>query len=275
MKTFNIPLRAVALSVALLSAPAVYADGFVPAFGDGINLVGLAVGSVPDYYGSKDNTGGVAPYGRYLFSGQRYVQLLGTELTVNLVDSQNWRFGPIVRYRFGRDDDVSDKVVKKMNEIDDTTEVGLFVGYRMPLSEKPLHQLSIVGQVVGDAGDVYDGVTVNVSATYFYPFSQRLIGNIGLGVFYAGSGFNETYFGVKGSDVALFPSLHGKAYDPSGGVTGVRIPFGVSSPLSKEWLLSAGGRYERLQGDAKDSPVVSDRGDANQWMFGVGVAYLF
>ena len=40
-------------------------------------------------------------------------------------------------------------------------------------------------------------------------------------------------------------------------------------------LLSVGGRYERLVGDAKDSPVVAQRGDSNQWIGGVGVAYLF
>jgi outer membrane scaffolding protein for murein synthesis (MipA/OmpV family) len=266
---------ALTLCIAALFSPATHADGFVPEVQDGISFVGLGVGVVPDYSGSADQTAGIAPYGRYLFSGQRYVQLLGTELTVNLLDNQRWRVGPLLRYRFSRNDDVDDEVVKQMRPISDTTEAGLFIAYKMPLSANPLHQLSFTADVAADTGDTYDGVTGSVRVNYFHPFTERLLGNIGLGVAYGSNGFVETYYGVTGSDIALFPSLHGKPYKPSGGVTGVRIPFGLTTPLSRQWMLSGGGRYERLVGDVEDSPVVEDRGNANQWIFGVGAAYLF
>jgi outer membrane scaffolding protein for murein synthesis (MipA/OmpV family) len=264
-----------AAAVALAVAPAVHAQSFVPEFQDGINFIGLAVGAGPDYYGSADYAGGIAPYGRYLFSGERYVQLLGPELTINLVNHKNWRLGPVIRYRFGRDDEVEDKVVKRMREIDDTTEAGLFVAYRMQLSANPLHQVSFAADVLTDTGDVHEGTTGGVRVNYFHPFGERLIGNIGIGVAYGSDKFAETYFGVTGSDVALYPSLGGQPYEASGGLTGVRIPFGLTTPLSRQWMLSAGGRYERLLGDAEDSPIVDERGDANQWFFGVGAAYLF
>lgn len=266
---------AVALGIAALFSTAAHADGFVPEVQDGISFGGLGIGVAPDYMGSADHTAGIAPYGRYLFSGQRYVQLLGTELTVNLLDNPRWRVGPLLRYRFSRNDDVEDKVVKQMRPISDTTEAGLFVTYKMPMSANPLHQLSFTADVAADTGDTYDGVSGSVRVNYFHPFNERLLGNIGLGVAYGSNGFAETYYGVTGSDIALFPSLNGQPYKPSGGVTGVRIPFGLTTPLSKQWMLSGGGRYERLVGDMEDSPIVEDRGNANQWILGVGAAYLF
>lgn len=275
MKKHQFVRGSLALVAAALIAPGAQAQGFVPEFQDGINFVGLAVGSAPDFWGSENNTGGIAPYGRYLFSGQRYVQLLGTELTVNLVDNKSWRVGPVLRYRFGRDDDVDNKVVKEMRPIDDTLEAGVFVAYRIQLSTNPLHQLTFAADVLGDTGDTYNGANGSVRVNYFHPFNERLLGNIGFGVAWGSDSFTDTYFGVHGSDIALYPSLHGKPYTAQGGVNAVRVPFGVTTPLSKQWMLSAGGRYERLLGDAEDSPIVKQEGDANQWMFGVGAAYLF
>jgi outer membrane scaffolding protein for murein synthesis (MipA/OmpV family) len=275
MPKHRIAPATLAAGLALAFAPAAHSQGFVPEFQEGINFIGLAVGAAPDYSGSDDYMGGIAPYGRYLYSGERYVQLLGPELTVNLVNDRNWRLGPVVRYRFGRDDDVDDKVVKEMREIDDTTEVGVFIGYRAQLSANPLHQVSFAADVLTDTGDTHEGTTASARVNYFHPFSERLIGNIGVGIAYGSDDFTQTYFGVTGSDVALYPSLGGRPYEASGGLTGVRIPFGVTTPLSPQWMLSAGGRYERLLGDAEDSPIVDERGDANQWFFGLGAAYLF
>lgn len=252
------------------------AQGFVPELQDGINIVGLAVGAGPDYSGSDDYEAAVAPYGRYLFSGQRYIKLLGPELSINLLDDKHWLIGPLIRYRFKRDDDVEDTVVRQMRTIDDTTEAGIFVSYRMHLGSQPLHQLVFSADIAGDTGDVYDGAHGSIRANYFHPFCCiRLVGNIGLSIDYGGSGFNETYYGVTGRDVALYPSLHGQPYEPSAGITGVRIPFGLTAPIGRQWLLSAGGRYERLQGDAEDSPVVNERGDSDQWLYGVAATYLF
>jgi outer membrane scaffolding protein for murein synthesis (MipA/OmpV family) len=53
------------------------------------------------------------------------------------------------------------------------------------------------------------------------------------------------------------------------------MPFGITFALSRNWLLSAGGRYEHLGSEAKDSPIVSERGDSSQWIYGIGVSYLF
>lgn len=284
MKKFKLYSSSLLVTAAALVSPLVAAQDVIPLELESPqeqNLVGLGLFSVPDFYGSQDTEGAAVPLVRYSFAGKRYVQLLGPELTLNLVDRQDWRAGLVLRSRARRDDDVDDAVVKQMRPIASATEMGLFAAYHMPLDHnRPLHKLVFSGDVVTNTNNVYDGATGNLRVNYVYPFQQTMagrpmIGNIGIGMFFASSSFNRRYFGVTGSDVALFPTLGGQEYRPESGITSVKIPFSLTVQLDKKWLLTFAGRYEHLLEDAKDSPVVDGRGDANQWALGAAVSYLF
>jgi outer membrane protein len=246
-----------------------------------INMVGAGVFGVPDYYGSSKYEAAGAAVIRYSWDGVRYVQVLGPEITVNLLDLPGWRAGPLVRFRDRRDHDVEDSVVKLMRPVPGATEWGVFAAYHMPLDpRRPLHKIVVRADVVGNTTNVYEGATGNLRVNYIHPFNQKvaghtLVGSIGVGMFFASSSFNRRYFGVSGSDIALFPSLGGRPYRPGSGVMSVKIPFSLTTQLTNEWLVTVGGRYERLLDDAKDSPVVDRRGDADQWQFGIAAAYHF
>ncbi len=45
--------------------------------------------------------------------------------------------------------------------------------------------------------------------------------------------------------------------------------------LNENLIAGAGVRWERLIGDAEDSPAVDDRGDDNQFIGGVGLAFAW
>jgi MipA family protein len=282
MRKTTLHKRSIAFAAIMLASPMLSAQEIIPAqLPDNLNTVGLGIFGVPDYYGSGDVQAVPVPIARYSFGDGRYIQLLGPEATMNLLPNREWRAGPVLRVRARRDDDVDDEVVGQMRHIPSATELGAFVAYHMPLDpNKPLHKLVFRADVVGNTTDVYDGATGNVSVNYSYPhptpaFGQKMVSNIGVGMFFASSSFNRAYFGVTGSDVALFPELGGREYRPDGGVTSLKIPFSIISQLNRNWMFIAGGRYERLFEDAKDSPVVDDRGDADQWMLGAGFSYLF
>ncbi len=263
--------RSIGLAAALL-APAAYAAIAVPIEGLELNMIGVAVGSVPDYWGSSENEGAVGPYGRYQFQGtERYVEVIGPQVKLNLLNDKNWRLGPIIRYRSARDKDVDDRIVRQMDKVDSVIQGGAFVGYRMPLSSTPLHQINFNGDVEGGS----NGTEAHLNMMYMQPFNKTIIGNIGLGMTYGNSKFMENYFGVTSArDIALYPALGGRPYDASSGIASWNVPFGISAFVSKDWIVSGGGRYEKLVSDASDSPVVK-RGDSSQWLFGLGVAYLF
>lgn len=245
------------------------------------DLIGLGIFSVPDFYGSDKNEGVAAPILRYQFKGTKlYGQILGPEALVNLVDREDFRAGPLIRFRSRRDDDVDDDIVKQMDPVASATEMGAFAAYHMPVDSRPFHKVIFYADVVGNTNGVYNGATGNVRATYVYPFEQGmmgmpLIGHIGFGLFWASKDFNERYFGVRGRDLLLYPERGGFEYRPDSGLTSIKIPFGLTSQVSPEWLVTVAGRYEALVGDAKDSPIVDRNGNKNQWTIGIAASYIF
>jgi outer membrane scaffolding protein for murein synthesis (MipA/OmpV family) len=256
-----------------LAAPVAHAQLGSPVDALDANLVGLGVVSVPDYSGSSNQTTAAAPIVRYQFKdSERYFLWLGPTMQVNLINMTTWRAGPMINYRPKRGSDVEDEVVKQMDQIDSVVEGGAFLQYNLKLSSQKMHQIVFATDIAGSS----NGTVGHLRMMYWQPFSQTLIGNIGVGMTYGNDKFVRTYYGVTSShDIALFPSLNGQASNPGAGVTGVNIPFGLTMAVSKQWLVSVGGRYEKLQGDAKDSPIVSQRGDSNQWLYGAAVSYLF
>ena len=255
-----------------LAIPAANAQLEASADALNVNLVGILVGSAPDYMGSSDNTGVAGPIVRYQFEGsQRYFQWIGPKMTLNLIDDAAWKAGPMLNFRGARDSDVENSVVSRMNKIDSTIEAGVFLQYNLKLSEEKMHQLVFAGDVAGSD----NGTVANLRMVYYQPLTESITGLIGIGMTFADDEWVQTYYGIYGSDIALFPSLGGQAYNPSGGNIGVNVPFGAIWTLNKEWMVLGLGRYESLQGDAKDSPIVSQQGDSNQWTLAVGIAYRF
>jgi len=265
--------------VGMLGFPALSSAAGAGGFFDmeeGVNIIGLGIGGVPDYQGSEDYEAGIGPFGRYHYSGNRYINVLGPELSWNVSNDDVWQFGPRLMYRFGRDDDVEDKVVKRMREIDDTVEAGAFVvaSYELDPND-PRERLAFSADLLADVGNEHDGWISTFGVKYWAPVARTVVMHVGGGFSYASDDYVDTYFGVHGTDVLLFPSLGGRSYDADGGINDVRAVIGALVHLSPDWHLGAGVRYQRLLGDAKDSPVVDERGDANQWVFGVGLGYAW
>ncbi len=235
--------------------------------------LGLAVASAPDYWGSSNTQGVVAPIARYQFSGtQYYISWMGPTIKANLINDSSWNVGPLLKFRAARDDNVNDSVVSRMDKVDAVVEVGGFIDYILPMSAEKGHAL-----VFGvDAENSKNGTEANLRVTYKHPFSETLMGSIGVGMTYGNDKLAETYFGVTGAhDIALYPSLNGKPYDASSGIVSWNVPVIVTYRMDQSWTLLGIVRFEQLQGDAKDSPVVSERGDKNQFVAGIGVSYLF
>jgi outer membrane scaffolding protein for murein synthesis (MipA/OmpV family) len=273
-----------AATAAMIMSHSATAQEIIPMqFTGETNLVGLGVFSVPDFYGSDKNDGALAPLVHYNFDAwgnAMYIQVIGPEIRLNLSPRKDLRAGPILRFRSRRDDDVDSDVVKRMRPIASANEVGAFVAYHMPLDANPLHKVVFTGDVTWNTNGVYDGATGNVRATYYHPFmsgmmGKPLLGTIGFGLFFASDHFNDRYFGVHGTDLLLYPERGGIPYTAESGLTSIKIPFTLSSQVDPNWLITFGGRYEKLLGDAKDSPIIERHGNDSQWTLGIAASYLF
>jgi outer membrane protein len=237
------------------------------------NFVGGGIGIVPDYVGSDDFTVGIAPMARFqIGGGERYAKLTISELTVNVLDNKTWSLGPLLNYRMGRDDDVDDSVVKRMREIDDSLEVGVFGGWTWISDQDPRNRFGATLAAKQDVSDGHDGYLFDASVRYFHPISRSFVLSLGGSTTYGSSDYMDTYFGVDARDASVTGLSRFSASD---GFRDVRFSLMGIQSLSMNWHLAGGIVYSKLLGDASDSPVVDDRGDANQFFIGFGAVYAW
>jgi outer membrane protein len=98
------------------------------------------------------------------------------------------------------------------------------------------------------------------------------MGGAFLSASYASDDFNSTYFGVNATDAGLSGL---STFSAGGGIMDVNGLIAVVMHLSRKWHIAAGLRYKKLISDAADSPVVKDRGSADQIIVGIGFAYAW
>lgn len=261
--------------LATAGAAQAQSSGFVFELPEVRNYVALAGGVVPDYMGSDDYTGGIAPAGLIKFgTSERYVRLIATDLQVNLLDNKTWAFGPALNYRFGRDDDVDDVQVSLMREIDDTVEAGVFGSWQWIGNDDPRHRFIVSGEFLHDVGGEHEGFILSGSARYFQPIERikPLTLSIGANLTYGSSDYMDTYFSVDANNAAR-SGLPQFAADS--GLRDFRVPMMAVWSFSEKWHVAGGAIYSRLLSDAGDSPVTDIRGSKNQWYVGAGVAYAW
>jgi outer membrane scaffolding protein for murein synthesis (MipA/OmpV family) len=284
-------LRAgLALSGAMLFIAGAGAQEVIPVeMPQEVNMVGAGAFGLPDFYGSEDYHPEGEGFLHVNFGNGMWLRVIGPEVRLNVVPSnmtldygqfRNLRAGFLYRARPTRDTDVDDAVVRQMRRIPAASELGIFASYEWPLPGDPQHKVVFGADVAYNTNNLYGGATGSIKATYFYPFPQGLggrplLGSAGFSLFFASDHFTDRYFGINGADLAAFPERGGTPYRPEGGLTSIRIPFQLMSQFDRHWGLTLAGRYERLLGDAKDSPIVDRRGSENQWVFGAAVNYAF
>ena len=236
-------------------------------------IVGLGVGAAPDYRGSDDYTGVIAPFFRHTFTGtERYVQLNATELTLNLLNQRTVRFGPVLNYHPGRDDDVDDNAVKRMARIDDTVEAGIFGELVWADAQNPRNRFIAGLTLLADVGGESDGFRARLNARYWHQVSRGIDLHIGAGLTYADTKYTRHYFGVTPRNVRT----SGLAlYDADSGMNEYFATLGAVAYFNRNWIGVAGVRLSQLAGDAKDSPLVSQRGDKFQVIGGIGIGYVW
>ncbi len=236
-----------------------------------LNFIGLGVGAYPDYFGSSNDKAGATPIGRLSLGGSRFVRLMANEIRVNLLDSSNWQLGSAALWRFGRKD-VENSVVNKVHEIDDAVSLGLFGGYvwRDP---QEIRRLAGVGTwALGDVTDTYNGWTAGLNGYVMQPVAKMVTLAAGGAFTYGSDNYMHEYFGVTPAD-SLASGL--PVYVPGSGLRDVRGWATAALSLSPQWHIVAGVMYSRLVGDAADSPLVSQEGSKNQWIYGAGALYAW
>lgn len=250
--------------------PASAQDLFAPRLIGVDKLVGAVAVSVPDYEGSDDYTFAAAPLIQYKFSpSNRYVQLIGNKLYANVIHHENWEFGPMGIYRLGRED-VDDSVVDSMSDVDDSAELGLFLGYAKKFDNNPRHRMNIHFDVTQDVSDGHEGLVAQLAGVYWQPVSKPFDIGFRVNLTYASGDYMSSFFDVTANDAAASGL---QQFDADAGLKDFGIAIMGLFHLSQQWHVGGGFQYKQLLGDASDSPVVDVRGDSGQFFAGVSILY--
>lgn len=118
----------------------------------------------------------------------------------------------------------------------------------------------------------HKGWVGEVSADYIAREGDDWLFSIGPRVTLGDAKYSRAYFGVTPA-AALTSGL--SAYDPGGGVQSVGVTAGYHRMLGRNWGIAVYGRYDRLVGDAADSPVVRQLGSRSQPSGGIALSYTF
>ncbi len=224
--------------------------------------IGLGAGMVPDYEGSNDYQVVPALYARIHWKRGYSVELEGLTLRANLLPNDMWNFGPVVRYRMGRED-VEDSAVDRMRDIDDSWEVGAF-------AKVAIDNWNVRLDMVKDIADGHDGYLIGIHAGYTLFRDSFWRVSAGASATYADDNYMDTYFSVDENNSARSGL---DTYEAEAGFKDIGVTLSASYSISRNWGVMGIMGYKRLLGDAEDSPIVDKEGSPDQLIGSLALTY--
>ena len=230
----------------------------------------------PTYSGDDDYQANLVPFIR-ITKGDEFFLSVQEGAGWALVNDDGFRAGPLATLDFGRDEDgaspfaisgdVSPDLIG-LGDVDFTVALGGFAEYETGDVTFKLR--------AGRAVSSHEGMTAELAMDYnarIMSLGPPLIISAGPRLKWADNKYNQAYYGIT-SDQALASGL--PVFDADSGLVSFGLGANAILPLSRDGLgLTIFGSYDRLTGDASDSPLVRQRGSADQFFGGAAIAYRF
>lgn len=233
--------------------------------------VGGALLAAPLFPGAQDMGLALVPdlrlrYGEHFFASLPEGVGVATRLSPSL------RVGALVKWRFPRREAVSDSpfllsgdsnALQGLGDVDGTWEPGAFVEFSGPAWRARLEARRGFGG--------HEGALIDAEAAW----RQRLAGMefaTGPRLSWASTDFTQAYYGITPAqaEASGLP-----AYSPQRGLLSAGWSLSLRQPLDQHWQWHASFVYDRLLGDAADSPLVRERGSRDQPLLVLGLGYRF
>lgn len=153
--------------------------------------------------------------------------------------------------------------LRGLENVDAAIEIGATVGYRFDW----LRAFVTVRRGFGG----HNGYVGEIGLDAIAQPTRKLTVSAGPRVTFADTDYLETYLGVK-----RYESLQSglAEYHPGGGIKGVGVEGEARYALTDRWSVVGSASYERLVGDAADSPITK-LGSDNQFTAALGLTYRF
>lgn len=220
-----------------------------------IDLLG-GVSVSPRYFGSDAYD--VGPAAAVRFSYLRLPGLLTFGSPDDVGEPEGLNLQGSFRY-VGSRRPSDDDALAGTNTIDRSLELGLGLGYEAEdWRAFGAVRFGVLGHeaLVGEAG----------ADALFRPREDVLI-NLGPRAQWGSGEFMDTYFGISEEEAAASAF---DEYDPSSGLYSVGMEVGARYAFSERWGLEGSASYDRLVGDAGDSPI-TEEGSRDQFGIRLGL----
>ena len=242
--------------------------------------LGAGAAILPDYEGSDDYRIIPAAAIRGKVSGISFTTR-GSYLYVEVLPSSgkvSFDAGPIVGARFNSRRHISDPVVELLPRRKTAWEVGGFAGLSFHGVTNPYDSLSFRLDVLHDIGGAHKSTTFSPNLEFSTPVSRTTYVGATVGAEFVSNRFADYYFSISPADSLATGGVL-PAFNASGGMknwkAGLLVNQSITGDLLHGFSIFGVGQYSRLVGDFKRSPIVSQRGSANQWLGALGLAYTW
>jgi outer membrane scaffolding protein for murein synthesis (MipA/OmpV family) len=245
------------LLLGLLAGSEAHAEGWV-------FTLGAQFGVTPPYEGANRDLFAPSPNFdlRPVGSPDRFTPP-DSGTTFALYSNRIFEIGPILRFRFDRNDKGE---LQGFNKIDVATEPGVYTD----IWPAEWLRLRLEGRhgVTGHYGWVGD---VGVDLVYR---GRRWDASLGPRLGWGDHRYMQTYFGVTPLEAARSPRIH-EVYSPSAGQRYTGLESAIGYRIGRRWEVIADFGYQRLADDAAASPIVRKAGMADQYASSIGFTYTF
>ena len=229
----------------------------------------------PTYSGDDDYALSAVPFLR-VTKGDRFFASIQEGAGYAVINADGFKAGPLLTLDFGRDEDGSspfrvsgDKSLDLvgLGNISTTLALGGFADYKVGDIKFKAKAGKALGSHEGLSGEIGIDYTKTIRGG-----GPPLIVAFGPQIKLADSKYMQAFYGITAGQAAA-SSL--SAFDASGGIVSYGVGGSALMPLTQKMSINVFGSYDRLAGDAADSPLVVQRGSADQVFIGSAVAYKF
>jgi outer membrane protein len=226
--------------------------------------MGGGIGLAPDYEGSDDYELVPIPFVNVKWENGMFVNLEYRTIRANLIPSDFWRLGLMANYRPKRSNVENDQV-DRLGNVGPALEVGPFAGIQYK-------NWNVSVEVTTDVAEGHDGTLFTARSGYHWVTSDNLTILFGASTTYASNDYMASYFSID-----LRESLNSglPEYHADSGFKDINFSLKFVYGITDRWSARGIASYTRLVGDAEDSPVVDDVGNANQFFSGLIIVYNF
>ncbi len=232
-------------------------DWIFGANGDDIVLeIGIGADVLPAYEGADEYEIGPWP-----IIAPRFVRIPGLRTFGGGADEG---FGIRPSFRFVRERDASEySDLTGLSDVDWAFEVGGTIAYRQGM----LNGFATIRRGFGG----HEGIVAEIGLDGVLDPAPDLELSVGPRVYLASDDYMDTYFGVTAAESTTsgYPM-----FDPDDWLKGAGIEAEGRYALTRHWAIRGEAGYERLLGDAADSPITG-AGSRNQFHAALGLSYTF